>query len=238
MTRRRRATAILSLMAAAAVAAAWTFTEWRARKARALVMAPSQELLGAARPKPANAAAEDEGQLTLAMGLVDQGRYQSAVDVAREILKRSPDNMGAAVLVRQYQDRGNAAPAAAPEADDVALAKRLYDEGRYPEAVALARVVLERDPDDRVAYAISKLGAARTSRYLAKADPPAAPAAEATEDDKRRAIKHWNEGIKYFQKNEPAKARDEWQACRLSDPANEECAQGLARLKNTYGDQL
>ncbi|TBR23559.1 hypothetical protein EPO15_05730 [bacterium] len=72
----------------------------------------------------------------------------------------------------------------------------------------------------------------------AAADPPGAPTAEPDETDKRRAILHWNEGIKAFQKNDVAKARDEWKLCERFDPGMTECGQGLKRLENTYGGGL
>ncbi|MDE2293004.1 MAG: hypothetical protein KGL53_13055, partial [Elusimicrobia bacterium] len=67
-----------------------------------------------------------------------------------------------------------------------------------------------------------------------EAPPQAAPAGP-TDDDKKRAIQHWNEGIKAFQRNEPSKARDEWLLCKKFDPTNTDCAEGLKRLENMYG---
>ncbi|TBR23558.1 hypothetical protein EPO15_05725 [bacterium] len=65
-----------------------------------------------------------------------------------------------------------------------------------------------------------------------------APQAGPSEEDKRRAIKHWNEGIKHFQNNEYAKAKDEWILCKRFDPGFTECVQGLQRLENTFGGGL
>jgi tetratricopeptide (TPR) repeat protein len=56
-----------------------------------------------------------------------------------------------------------------------------------------------------------------------------------SEEDKRRAIIHWNEGIKYFQANDYSRARDEWLLCLKFDPACDECMQGLKRLDATFG---
>lgn len=68
--------------------------------------------------------------------------------------------------------------------------------------------------------------------------PDPAPNSDSSEDDKRQAVKHWNEGIKYFQKNETDKARDEWLLCRQFDKGNPDCATGLKRLDNMYGGGL
>jgi hypothetical protein len=60
-------------------------------------------------------------------------------------------------------------------------------------------------------------------------------ASEPSEEDRRRAIKHWNEGIKAFQKGDMSAAKDHWTLCGEFDPSNEECVQGLTRLARTYG---
>lgn len=67
--------------------------------------------------------------------------------------------------------------------------------------------------------------------------PPKVPerASEPSEEDQRRAIKHWNEGIKAFQKGDMSAAKDHWTLCGEFDPSNEECVQGLTRLARTYG---
>ncbi|MBI2363112.1 MAG: hypothetical protein HYV15_06990, partial [Elusimicrobia bacterium] len=61
-----------------------------------------------------------------------------------------------------------------------------------------------------------------------------APAA-ASDEDKRRAVMHWNEGIKAFQKGDVSSARDEWLLCGKFDAGNSDCTAGLARLDNAYG---
>jgi len=47
----------------------------------------------------------------------------------------------------------------------------------------------------------------------------------------RRAVKHWNSGIIYFQKGDYQSARREWGLCRAADPANGDCASGLRRVE-------
>lgn len=71
------------------------------------------------------------------------------------------------------------------------------------------------------------------------AEPP--PAEEeikpqpSSEENKRKAIKHWNAGIIYFQKQDYAKAKDEWLLCKQFDPSNTDCNTGLQRIDSTYG---
>ena len=58
-----------------------------------------------------------------------------------------------------------------------------------------------------------------------------------SEADQRRAVKHWNEGIKLFQKGEYANAKDEWKLCQDLDPGNSDCGVGLQRLARAYGSE-
>lgn len=62
--------------------------------------------------------------------------------------------------------------------------------------------------------------------------------AEPSEEDKRQAIKHWNDGIKAFQKNDYTGAKDHWTQCKTFDTGNEDCAVGLQRLARTFGGGL
>lgn len=65
--------------------------------------------------------------------------------------------------------------------------------------------------------------------------PSSAVAYDPSEDDKLRAIKHWNEGIKAFQKNDYSAAKDHWTLCKSFDTGNTDCATGLQRLARTFG---
>ncbi len=117
-----------------------------------------------------------------------------------------------------------------------AEAKRLAEERRKQEEERKAQEEEKRKQDEEEA---KRKAAEEASKTLDATPPEAAPQPTGpTEDDKRRAIKHWNEGIKYFQKNEPAKARDEWLLCKKFDPSNSECIEGLKRLDSTYGGGL
>ena len=221
MNRRRRAVAILSFMAVAAAATAWTFMEWRSRAAEpGKLWAQGVAAINAGN----DAAAKEAFGKCLALRPGDAQCSAGVLLLARH----------ETVVVRTETVPAAASAGTATDDDDVALAIRLLDQGRYPAAVAVARAVLERDPGDHTAYAIVKMygDRAAAATYLAKGPVTA----QASEDDQRRAIKHWNDGIRYFQKNEPDKAREEWQACKRVDPTNSECVEGLKRLDSTYGD--
>lgn len=94
--------------------------------------------------------------------------------------------------------------------------------------------------DETVSEMAARLGARvnpdGTLNLAFRPPPPRdTSSADPSEEDKLRAIKHWNEGIKAFQKNDYAMAREEWRLCSRFDPASEECAAGLKRIDNTFG---
>ncbi len=68
-----------------------------------------------------------------------------------------------------------------------------------------------------------------------EARPPEVEPEVSDEDSRRRAMKHWNNGIIFFQKGDYPKARDEWLLCKQFDAKNADCQAGLQRIDNTYG---
>lgn len=117
----------------------------------------------------------------------------------------------------------------------LALAKRalLAEESARRAAAVSARPTTQ----DLLAQSLALL-----ERSAPEASPegaaPGAPTSASDlvdEADKRRAIKHWNEGIKNFQANDYSGARDEWLLCLKFDPTCDECLQGLKRIDSTYG---
>ncbi|MDE2293003.1 MAG: hypothetical protein KGL53_13050 [Elusimicrobia bacterium] len=97
------------------------------------------------------------------------------------------------------------------------LARRAY-EAQDPERLERERMsVLEE----------LTAGIVRTAKAPAAGSPG--------DDDKKRAVQHWNEGIKDFASSQPAKARAEWLLCRRFDPSNSDCADGLKRLDSMDG---
>lgn len=109
--------------------------------------------------------------------------------------------------------------------------------------LALARRALLAEESARRAAELARLRAqtAALAEARAAADPPGDPvvaAGDPSEEDKRRAIKHWNEGIKAFQQNNVSEAKDHWTLCKRFDAGNPDCAAGLDRLARTYGGGL
>lgn len=56
-----------------------------------------------------------------------------------------------------------------------------------------------------------------------------------TESSKREAVRYWNSGIIFYQKGDFERAAEEWKTCSRLDPANGECATGLKRIAQSYG---
>lgn len=172
-----------------------------------------------------------EIRLEIAKQHVAQGRtlyrdrkYTSAIKEWNKSVEFGYDPRRANVLVARARDQMRR------EAD----AKRQAEERKKAEEEREAQEKEKRLADEEAA---KKKQAEEDAQKLDATEPPVSQAAPSgpTEDDKRRAIKHWNEGIKYFQKNEPAKARDEWLLCKKFDPSNTECVEGLKRLDNSFG---
>ncbi|MBI3298750.1 MAG: hypothetical protein HYZ75_11335 [Elusimicrobia bacterium] len=172
-----------------------------------------------------------EIRLEIAKQHVAQGRtlyrerkYTAAIKEWNKSVTFGYDPRRANVLVARARDQMRR------EAD----AKRMAEERRRQEEEQ--RIAdeerLRQEEEER-----KRREAEEAAKTLDATEPEPAQTAPTgpTEDDKRRAIKHWNEGIKYFQKNEPAKARDEWLLCKKFDPTNTECVEGLKRLDNSFG---
>ncbi len=106
-------------------------------------------------------------------------------------------------------------------------ARELYGKGLYAAAYEEAKRVLHENPSDAGAFSVAKLAKARLGLKPVSS--------KKSEDNRRRAQKHWNAGIIYFQAGDYAKSRDEWLLCRQFDPGNSDCQTGLQRLDNTYG---
>lgn len=74
-------------------------------------------------------------------------------------------------------------------------------------------------------------------------DKPATTADPVPDEDpistrnKRRAMKHWNSGLIWFQKGRYDRAREEWLLCRAIDPSNTDCPIGLKRVDRMSGLQ-
>ena len=126
-----------------------------------------------------------------------------------------------------------AGPGAAVAAGYLKEAVEHIKRGEQAEALEAFRRCLAIDPT----LTACEIGGKVYARGAAPIVPPAGALSGAppTEDDKRRAVVHWNEGIKAFQKGDATAARDEWLLCSKFDSGNSDCAQGLARLDSAYG---
>lgn len=172
-----------------------------------------------------------EIRLEIAKQHVAQGRtfyrdrkYTSAIKEWNKSVEYGYDPRRANVLVARARDQMRREAEAKRQAEE---RKRQEEERRQQEQERLRQEEEERQ----------KREAEEAAKTLDATEPAPAQTAPTgpTEDDKKRAIKHWNEGIKYFQKNDPAKARDEWLLCKKFDPSNTECVEGLRRIDSAYG---
>jgi len=120
-----------------------------------------------------------------------------------------------------------------------AEAKRQAEIRRQQEEERLAREQAEREAQAARDAEAARLAAEEAERTLDAQPPEAPPDPEpSNEENNRRAVKHWNAGIIYFQKGDYAKARDEWLLCKQFDAGNADCQTGLQRLDSTYGGGL
>ena len=139
-------------------------------------------------------------------------------------------------------DESWARAAAAVSAGDHAAAVEALDEclrlkpGR--QDCSVARSLAQREETLLIELAASRRVHATTLATISAPADQTAPGVPLDEEQtKRVAINHWNKGILAFQKGDPVKARDEWSLCAVSDPRNEDCRAGLARIDNVYGGQ-
>ena len=57
----------------------------------------------------------------------------------------------------------------------------------------------------------------------------------ASDEAKKNANKHYDQGIAAFMRGDYQKARDEWLLCKQFDSSNPDCIAGLQRVDQTYG---
>lgn len=175
-----------------------------------------------------------EIRLEIAKQHVAQGRnlyrerkYTQAIKQWNRSVEFGYDARRANVLIARARDQMRREAEAKRQAEE---RKKRQEEERQAEEERRQKEEEER----------KKKEAEEAEKKLDASEPEAASAAAAgpSEEDKRRAIKHWNEGIKHFQNNEYGKAKDEWILCKRFDPTFTECVQGLQRLENTFGGGL
>ncbi|PCI40546.1 MAG: hypothetical protein COB53_00710 [Elusimicrobia bacterium] len=135
-----------------------------------------------------------------------------------------------------------------PRRANVLIARARNQMRKEAEAKRQAKIAAERERERKEEEARlaeeerirkeeeDRLAAEEAERTLEAEPPEDIPDPEpSNEENKRRAIKHWNSGIIYFQKGDYAKSRDEWLLCKQFDSTNADCQTGLQRLDSTYG---
>ena len=143
------------------------------------------------------AAAEKARQDKLAQARknIDDGKYTQAITILNGLLKTNPDDSEAKVLLKEAQDKLDAANAAAAEKarqDKLAQAKSNIDAGKYPAAITILNGLLKTNPNDSEAKALLK----ETQDKQAAAEKEAAE--KARKDKLDQAKKYIDDG-KYSQ---------------------------------------
>jgi hypothetical protein len=109
----------------------------------------------------------------------------------------------------QGLDRAHAPKAAPLQAQAPAPAPVL------PEAPAAA-------PQAKPARPAADASAKKAALLIARA---------ASEENRQSSVRHWNEGVGFFQKGDLMKARDAWALCSILDAKNEDCLSGLKKIE-------
>jgi len=76
--------------------------------------------------------------------LIDQGKYDEAIDLLNEILAENPADTEAQALLDEAEAAKAAEQEAKERADKIALAKRYIDQGKYQEAIDILDELLEK----------------------------------------------------------------------------------------------
>ncbi|TPW21530.1 MAG: Tetratricopeptide domain-containing protein [Elusimicrobia bacterium] len=176
-----------------------------------------------------------EIRLEIAKQHVAQGRnlyrdrkYTSAIKEWNRSVEFGYDARRANVLIARARDQMRREAEAKRQAAE--RKKRAEEQAKADEEQRA------KDEEER-----KKKEAEEAAKTLDASDTGAASAPVPTgpsEEDKRRAIKHWNEGIKAFQQNNVGEAKDHWTLCKRFDAGNADCGAGLDRLARTYGGGL
>ena len=143
------------------------------------------------------AAAEKARQDKLAQARknIDDGKYTQAITILNGLLKTNPDDSEAKVLLKEAQDKLDAANAAAAEKarqDKLAQAKSNIDAGKYPAAITILNGLLKTNPNDSEAKALLK--EAQDKQAAAEKE-----AAEKARKDKLDQAKKYIDDGKYSQ---------------------------------------
>jgi len=112
-----------------------------------------------------------------------------------------------------------------------------FQQGDYPRALAEWRLCAANDKMNQDCLT----GIARVEGRLAIPKQPKRALKNTLKGPKgariQKAFRHWNAGIRHYQKGELEKARAEWALCRKNDPTNMDCHTGLLRITRQYGEK-
>lgn len=237
--RKRRAVLVLTAASAAVAAMLWSVpSRWAARREwkKGLAAAAAEDFGGAeaafkaclaARPTDADCAAAQamasriNRSWTRFQPAEPAGGYADRSAPPTSLERANPETPGdsPSELAGRYAKKG----------------LEHVDRGEYPQALEAFRACINLDPANPACLAGFRLYGSLASSALKGGAAQAVPSAVTTEDDMKRAVMHWNEGIKAFQKGDMSSARDQWALCRKFDAGNTDCASGLSRLDQSFG---
>jgi tetratricopeptide (TPR) repeat protein len=172
-----------------------------------------------------------------AKDMLAQGQNKAAKDQFLTVKEILPEYPGIDDLIAQCVVK--------PKVDENELAKlynqgiSLYEQGRYPEAVAEWRKVVELDnsPDSNPYFARAFLNMDKTIRKInaAQGGPitqPQTGGSQGADPEKEKAIKkHYYLGIAYYTDGDYKKAIDEWQKVLLIDRNNAAALANIQKAK-------
>ena len=153
----------------------------------------AQDKKAAADAAAAEKARQDK--LAQAKSNIDAGKYPAAITVLNALLKTNPNDSEAKALLKEAQDKLDAANAAAAEKarqDKLAQAKSNIDAGKYPAAITILNGLLKTNPNDSEAKALLK--EAQDKQAAAEKE-----AAEKAHKDKLDQAKKYIDDGKYSQ---------------------------------------
>ncbi|MFA6092145.1 MAG: tetratricopeptide repeat protein [Elusimicrobiota bacterium] len=93
----------------------------------------------------------------------------------------------------------------------------------------------KKDEEERKKQEEADKAKAEAAAASAPGDVQVQGAGTAADENKKNAVRHWQQGLVAYQRNDYAKARDEWRLCVQFDPTNSDCSAGLQRIDQTYG---
>ncbi len=173
-----------------------------------------------------------EIRLEIANGHIAEGRklylarkYLDAIAQWKKAVTYGYDSRSADQLIGRAREQMRREAEAKRLAEELAK-QRAEEAKRRQEEEARRQEEDRRKAEEEAKKAMETPGAAGAGASLG---------GTVTEQGKRSAVTHWNNGMIYFSKGDYEKARDEWTLCRQLDPTNVDCDTGLKRIDQQYG---